>query len=217
MLSGLYLQAQNDDDKFDYFEEVQEKKDIKMFNNASRNSLTRRRDTQNSWFMHPGNAVVSGGLYFQNVPRSVGAPGSFSIDVPVVPNFSVGFHYASYRFKGYEYIDSTTRTTSEWQSNNLKVRHNFYGVRGQVHLSQLLGLNYSLFDVYAKTIIGFNSVNGKTEILKFEESYYEKFHWHLAAGVRYLYNERFSMYMDIGKNGYGIINFGASYRLISTY
>lgn len=216
LLSSAQLLCAQDDDNFDFFEDVEKDKDIDLFHNSKRNSLTRRRDETNAYFLESGNVIVSGGLYFQNTPRAVGAPGSFGASATIVPNISLGFVYATYRFKGYEYIDSSTRTTTEWQSNSLKVRHNFYGIKGVLHLSHLININYSLFDVYIKGVAGVNTVNGKTEILKEPEEYYETFRWYLAAGVRYFYDERFSVFIDLGKNGYGLVNFGVSYRIITT-
>jgi len=206
--------AQNDDEDFDYFEDVEKEKDIDLFNNAQRNSITRKRDDRNSSFMHPGNVIVGPHLYFQDLPRSVATPAGINAEVTVVRNFTVGLFYSTYRFKGWEYLDPELATTSEWQSHNLKVRDQFFGLQGSFHFTEILGLNYSLFDLYAKGIVGFNSINGKTEVLKYPIEDYESLRWMLAVGVRYIYNEKITVFMDLGRHQYGLVNFGVNYRVI---
>lgn len=216
------LVAQGELDDFDFFEQKEEeeedyfkdKKDAEKSKEKAKKKKKKAVRAAGAYYHIPGNMMLHTGFHFINSPRSIAIPHSTELDMTVLNNLSVGFRFTRFRYKTSEPVDSSISTATAWLSRDKWIDDHSFLVTLTYHMSELFGLDPEKYDIYVKGYYGSNSVKGDWSFLGLDPESLTKTIITGAVGGRYIYNHRFSLWADLGRSRYGIMNFGVTYKLL---
>ncbi|MDO1445220.1 hypothetical protein Q0590_03105 [Rhodocytophaga aerolata] len=163
--------------------------------------------------INPGISIGGYGYYNYGLYSNSGGflPLTINAEYSINDMFSVG-GYAGYYSRTYKYSNDYK---DRWTALSI-------GARGTLHASGLLNdqldlnINEEKLDIYASLLLGFETYSWKVDEKWGGSNYYNngsRVFPGLTFGARYFFTPKFGGYLELGRNAFGYLNLGVSFKL----
>ena len=170
-----------------------------------------------TYFHRPGNMLVKFGTFYMNSPRSISPPISMGYSMTLFRNFEFGVYMVFFNFRDYVHMDTIQNATA-WNLDQPKIGHLMFAVKGSCHFGEYIKRAFPVFEVerfdpYLTFSFGKNALIGTVENPEIHSTARVDNRLMYGVGIRYLYNEFFSLFIEGVAGDYGLLNFGVDIRV----
>lgn len=155
--------------------------------------------------------------FFFSEPNTISVPAALRLSYSPVNNFSIGLMAVHYKFKQTISTENGTRFYDD-----VVYRHFFYGINGQLFITDFLHTHLGLkihpdyFNIYLNGFTGYGTANAisggdpDTDFVKRGS----KFGYGMSLGFRSLFTDTIGFFAEAGYSDYGYLKAGVSFLII---
>ena len=209
--------AGDDEGGDELFSTTTEEKSKKEKKKKEKKERTKPSLTHSTYFHRPGNMLVKLGTFYMNTPRSTSPPISMGYSMTLFRNFEFGAYLIFFNFRDYVHMDTVQNATA-WNLDQPKIGHLMFAAKGSYHFGEYIKRAFPVFEVekfdpYLTFSFGKNALIGTVENPEIHSTARIDNRLMYGAGMRYMYNEFLSLFVEGVVGDYGVLNFGVDIRV----